>query len=206
MRSVSVAIHCAISMVLLLFLCGGCVRVEQAPRSPVDNPSSLNPWEQAKDAIEAGNSKDATKFAEQMLKENTDPKSWQYGNIIHEANQILGLAALQEGRVEDAKRYLIEAGKTPGSPQLDSFGPNMVLAQQLLDRGENDSVIQYLDLVSRFWGHTSEEELKKMEKKKPGISESIKRGDKENLAQIAQWKADIKAGKKPTLNNSGGLE
>ncbi|MDQ2731693.1 MAG: hypothetical protein M3Y56_08550, partial [Armatimonadota bacterium] len=92
----------------------------------------------ADNAIVAGDTKAATKFALAALKENDTPErrsSWQYGNNIHEANQILGLAALREGRVADAKRYLIAAGKTPGSPQLNSFGPHMVLAQELLSRG-----------------------------------------------------------------------
>jgi len=38
---------------------------------------------------------------------------------------------LKEGKVEDAKHYLLEAGKTPGSPQLNSFGPDMSLAEEL---------------------------------------------------------------------------
>jgi hypothetical protein len=58
---------------------------------------------------------------------------------------------LQKGNVEEAKNYLILAGKTNGSPQLNSFGPNMSLAKELLEKREREIVIQYFDLCSRFW-------------------------------------------------------
>ncbi len=68
----------------------------------------------ARAALKAGDTSSATKHAAELLKKNTDKTSWNYGNVIYEANQILGLAALREGNVA--------AGKTPGSPQLNSFG------------------------------------------------------------------------------------
>jgi hypothetical protein len=46
---------------------------------------------------------------------------WNYGNAVHKANLALGRVALRDGDIEQAKHYLIEAGKTPGSPQLNSF-------------------------------------------------------------------------------------
>ena len=76
---------------------------------------------------------------------------WNYGNAIHRANIALGRLALREGNIEQAKRYLIEAGKTPGSPQLNSFGPSMLLAQELLEKGESAIVVEYIDLCSQFW-------------------------------------------------------
>src|SRR5207302_2318611 len=109
-------------------------------------PASTNAWKEAKDAIRRGDAQSARTYALQMLRENTDPKAWYYGNVVDEANQILGLAARQEGNVKEAKQYLLAAGRTPGSPQLDSFGPSMVLAQKLLALGEKEVVIQYLDL------------------------------------------------------------
>ncbi|MDQ2733174.1 MAG: hypothetical protein M3Y56_16100, partial [Armatimonadota bacterium] len=64
---------------------------------------------------------------------------------------------------------------------------------------------QYLDLVAKFWACTSEADLKRYEKKKPGLAASFKQMDKENQKQIDDWKQQIRAGKKPTLNYSGGL-
>ena len=43
------------------------------------------------------------------------------------------------------------AGKTPGSPQLNSFGPNMMLAEALLEAGRKETVIEYLKLCGKFW-------------------------------------------------------
>ena len=34
-----------------------------------------------------------------------------------------------------AGKYLVEAAHTPGSPQLNSFGPNVTLAKELLEMG-----------------------------------------------------------------------
>jgi hypothetical protein len=79
-------------------------------------------------ALEAGELELAKKHAAETLRNNNDPKGWNYGNIIHKANQILGRCALREGKPADAKMHLLAAGATPGSPQLDSFGPQMQLA------------------------------------------------------------------------------
>lgn len=37
-------------------------------------------------------------------------RGWNHGNIVHHANLRLGHVALKQGRIEDAKRYLLEAG------------------------------------------------------------------------------------------------
>jgi hypothetical protein len=73
------------------------------------------------------------------------------GNAVHHGNNILGRISLVSGNLDAAKEHLIAAGNTPGSPQLDSFGPNMQLAPSLLEEGETTAVIQYLQLCERFW-------------------------------------------------------
>ena len=78
-------------------------------------------------------------------------KDWNYGNAIHKGHLTLGRIALRRGDIEEAKKQLILAGKTPGSPQLDSFGPNMVLAKELLDKGEKEVVLEYFKLCEVFW-------------------------------------------------------
>ena len=82
---------------------------------------------------------------------NIKKGNWNYGNAIHHANLILGRIALKNGDTLSAKKYLIKAGNTPGSPQLNSFGPNMLLAKELLEKGEKKSVIEYLNLTKKFW-------------------------------------------------------
>lgn len=77
--------------------------------------------------------------------------NWNYGNAIHHSNLILGRIALRNGETMKAKEFLLKAGKTSGSPQLNSFGPNMMLARELLEKGEKDIVLMYIDLSRKFW-------------------------------------------------------
>ena len=35
--------------------------------------------------------------------------------------------------------------------KMDSFGPNMSLAQDLLTKGERDVVLEYFELCRHFW-------------------------------------------------------
>jgi len=64
---------------------------------------------------------------------------------------VRGLVALRGGNVQLAAKDLIEAGKITGSPNLSSFGPNMTLASELLEKGERDAVLEYLTLCKNFW-------------------------------------------------------
>ncbi len=98
-------------------------------------------------------------------------ENWNYGNAVHASNIVLGRLALRDGKVQDAKRYLLAAGATPGSPQLDSFGPNMALAEDLLKKGEKDVVLKYFAECTKFW-------------------------DRE-FSEIGKWTADVKAGRSP---------
>jgi len=108
--------------------------------------------------------------------------NWNYGNVIHNSHQILGLLHLREGEQEEAVKSLLAAGRSPGSPQLNSFGPKMVLATELLRRGERGPVLQYLDLVALFW----------TKKSAPYPEVGIA-----NKRLIKQWKVEIMAGRLP---------
>jgi len=106
----------------------------------------------AKNAFDAGDANKAQSYARELIA--LAPKysrDWNYGNAIHYGNIVLGRIALRAGNLDAAKKYLLEAGKTPGSPQLNSFGPNMTLANELLEKGEKDVVLQYFGLCAKFW-------------------------------------------------------
>jgi len=108
--------------------------------------------EMATDALEAGDLARAEQYANELLKDAQDDKSgWNYGNEIHKGNVVLGRVALRRGDVEGAKQHLLAAGDVSGSPQLDSFGPNMTLAKELLEKGERETVIAYLQACAKFW-------------------------------------------------------
>lgn len=128
----------------------------------------------AKTAFEAGLIDDAKKYAEEML--GDDAPGWNHGNQIHHGNLILGRIALSSGDVEEAKSRLLLAGKTSGSPQLNSFGPNMLLAKELLAQGENEVVLEYFELCKEFWTSPRRE--------------------------LEQWVDDIKAGRNPRFGGN----
>ena len=103
----------------------------------------------AKAAFGADQLVKARKYAENTLQ--VSKSDWDYGNRIHHGNLVLGRIALREDNIDEAKTRLIAAGNTPGSPQLDSVGPTMTLAKELLERGERDIVLEYFRLCSKFW-------------------------------------------------------
>jgi len=106
----------------------------------------------AKAAFELGKLEEARRYAQELLDlAPRFPDDWNYGNAIHDGHMVLGRLALRKDDLEAAKRELLLAGATPGSPQLDSFGPNVSLAKDLLERKEVDTVVQYFALCGRFW-------------------------------------------------------
>jgi hypothetical protein len=104
------------------------------------------------DAFDANDMVKAEKYANELLTGAEGAKgNWNYGNVIFEGNTVLGRVKLRSGDVAGAKQHLLAAGKTPGSPQLNSFGPNMSLAKELLEKGERETVIAYLQECAKFW-------------------------------------------------------
>jgi hypothetical protein len=106
----------------------------------------------AKAAFELGKVEEAQAHAQHAL--DLAPRfraDWNYGNAIHDGHMVLGRVALRKGDMAAAKRELLEAGRTPGSPQLNTFGPNMSLAKDLIERKETDTVVAYFDLCGKFW-------------------------------------------------------
>lgn len=127
----------------------------------------------AKRAFVMGKTEDARSYATESLSldQKFKDEPWRGGDSVHNGNLVLGRIAAGEGQIEEAKQYLLEAGKTTGSPVLRSFGPNMSLARDLLQNGESETVLQYLDLCRKFWGSGSE--------------------------KLEQWAEEVKAGRMP---------
>ena len=126
----------------------------------------------AKQSFVLGQTEDARRYASDLLALLPKfPRDWNYGNAVHDGNVVLGRIAAREGRMEDAKRHLLEAGRSPGSPQMNSFGPNMGLAKDLLDKGQRDVALEYFELCRKFW--------------------RMDRG------RLDQWSQEVKAGRVP---------
>jgi len=103
-------------------------------------------------ALNLGNLDDADRLARELL--DLAPaydKDFYHGNALHHGNLLRGRAALKRGDIKGAGDFLRAAGRTPGSPQLNSFGPNMLLAKELLEAGEREAVLEYLESCKAFW-------------------------------------------------------
>jgi hypothetical protein len=106
----------------------------------------------AKNSFVLGKTDDARRYADELLSLMPKfPDNWNYGNAVHDGNLVLGRLAVSEGRIDDAKRCFLAAGDSPGSPQMNSFGPNMSLAKDLLAKGERDAVLDYFERCRKFW-------------------------------------------------------
>lgn len=142
------------------------------------NPITRNPLlaRMAKAAFGASEWDRATGYAKEALEAATHGVFPWTGDAIHQGNIVLGRLALRRSDIEGAKRYLLAAGKTPGSSQLASLGPNMALARDLLDRGEQETVLTYLEECSHFWDA--------------------------NRGKLAEWTALVKAGLKPDFGRN----
>src|SRR5215467_9877882 len=106
------------------------------------DPITRNPFlpRLAKAAFAASDYSRAERYANEALGAARTGVFWWTGDAIHQGNIVLGRLALRRQDVEAAKRFLLAAGKTPGSGTLASLGPNMALARDLLERGESATV------------------------------------------------------------------
>jgi hypothetical protein len=106
----------------------------------------------AKTSVEIGSDEEATGYAHELRQlAPTYADDWNYGNAIQDFSVVFGLLSLRGGDAEAARDHLLAAGRSPGSPQMVSFGPNMSLAKALLEAGHHDAVLQYFDLCRSFW-------------------------------------------------------
>jgi hypothetical protein len=112
------------------------------------------------DPITAADMTEAQRAANHLLANAENfTADWNYSNAKHEAYLILGRLDLVSGNLEGAKANLLNAGSVAGSPQLDSFGPNMTLAKELLIKKERAAVLAYFDLVEKFWRPVEKDRL-----------------------------------------------
>ena len=120
-------------------------------------------------AFAAGDYDRARQCATALLQISQGPGVSDQQANRHTANMVLGRLALRDGDAARAGQYLLAMGRTSGSPALDTSGPNMRLAKDLLAAGKRDTVLAYLGECGNFW-------------KDP---------------QLAQWRSDVTQGRTP---------
>ncbi len=115
-------------------------------------PKFLTLAMRAKRAADHGRYEQAGYLAQELLELAEQYRhDWNYGNALHHGHIVLGRVALAVQDLASARNELLLAGQTSGSPQLNSFGPNMRLALDLIRAGQRDVVLEYFDLCRRFW-------------------------------------------------------
>ncbi len=106
----------------------------------------------AKAALNAGESGKAKAYADELLESAGQfSGNWNYGNAVYYGHFVLGRIALREGQLPRASEHLLKSAQTPGSPQLKTFGPNMSLAKELLEKGQTAPVLEFFSLCGKFW-------------------------------------------------------
>jgi hypothetical protein len=138
-------------------------------------------------ALALGNNSVLSELAEFARRGDLTDKALEYarraiasGNadLVHGGNSTLGLIALNNGDIANAKKYLLASGNVPTTPVLGSFGPGMNLARELLNKGERETVMAYLEECLKFW--TTHQD------------------------QVNSWITILKAGGTPDLQSSTG--
>ena len=126
----------------------------------------------AKESFNQGRDAEAKELAEEMERISPIYKDdWNYGNTVQDFNLVLGRLALKADDLQTAREHLIASVQSKGSPQMNSFGPNMALAKDLLARGDKAIVLEYFELCRKFW--------------------KLERG------RLDEWKKDIEEGRVP---------
>ena len=113
-----------------------------------------------------------SKYAEKLLRENANS-----GDAIYTGNLILAQGALDKNDIPAAKRYLMQAASTPGTQRIAQNGLDTSVARVLFDRGEKDTVLEYVKRGEILWPQGAQ--------------------------FIARWQAAIRAGRRPNWNTRG---
>lgn len=96
---------------------------------------------------------------------------------VQRANTLLGRVALRSGNLAAGKQHLLDSCEPGAARDVSVSGPTMVLARELLEKGERDVVVQHLENCLPLWP----------------------RGE----STLQNWIAEIKRGKTPNFGNLG---
>jgi tetratricopeptide (TPR) repeat protein len=97
-------------------------------------------------ALKIGETDKAQFYANELLRQQPEPKDSLDKRFRHDANTILGMVALRSGNKEAAISHLAEAGKCLAG----TFPLILTLARELLEVGETRAVIDYLRHCAPF--------------------------------------------------------
>lgn len=125
------------------------VRLDRNQPSEADRDVAQEGWE----ALGRGDLQAAASAADSLLEEAAaiPDDDWDHDNLLHDGHIIRGHVQLRLGDLTGAEAALRAAGTVRGSPQLDSFGPDLSLAWEMLRLSRDHAVLDYLHGIARFW-------------------------------------------------------
>jgi hypothetical protein len=92
-------------------------------------------------------------YASDLLSRSESQHDWYSGINSQIANLVLGGLALRQDDVRQAEQYLLSAGDAvgPRSPAISIYGgPGTKLARELLERGDRQPVLTYLQECTKL--------------------------------------------------------
>jgi hypothetical protein len=119
----------------------------------------------------------ATEF---LLDFGDDADNANYVEAAHIGNVALGRIAVAENDLARAKEHLLRAARAPLRAPNAYLEPDLDLARELFQKGEKQTVVEYLQLCEGFKTHD----------------------DGERLKALRRWQNEIKAGKTPNFDES----
>lgn len=120
-----------------------------------------------------GDKTSAYHLAERLMDLNKgESKNWNTGNAYHTCYTIFGLSQLEKNNIKLAKFYLYKSAQF-SSHQLSTYGPKLILAEAMLNRGFKKEVIAFL----KTWQNTC----------------------RSKQAQFSSWVEDIENNQSPKL-------
>jgi hypothetical protein len=114
-------------------------------------------------------------YADKLLREHGTAGDPGSPEAIYTGNLVLAQAAADSGDLAAAGRYLLQAATTSGTPRIRENGPDTTVARVLLQKGERDSVVEYLQRFRDLWP--------------------------QGAPLLNRWENTIRAGRQPNFNN-----
>ena len=97
-----------------------------------------------------GKNKDAEKYANEMLEfGHKSTRKYIKGSYLYNANTLLGLLALRNGKTEEACKYLIKSSDIIAANKLPYFYADMSLACMLTFKKQDKCVLKFLETLSK---------------------------------------------------------
>lgn len=126
-------------------------------------------------------------------------KNWNFGNAIFYGNMALASVSIQKHDNKSAIKHIILASLTPGSPQLNSFGPfnDSLYTEPLFELfklGERNSLIEFAQNCKKFLKDSSEKETPENHK----LHESV---SKWNIDSMDRFINQIQTNQTPDFKN-----